>query len=175
VASEPNNEARIRKAHLLVYGRQPTAQEIALGLEYLSSEPMRQYEELKAKEQEEKAKSPSRGRSGQGAPATKVEMSMTEAPASGMPPEAGALEGKPMDPMDPVKPMEVAAKPAEASEGGEAAAAAPPEMEMGMGMMGGVMGRRGGAGGAPEVKYTPTAWGRYAKILLSSSEFLFIN
>jgi hypothetical protein len=49
---------------------------------------------------------------------------------------------------------------------------------MGMGMMGGVMpGSRRGPGGtpAPEVKYEPTAWGRYAKVLLSSSEFLFIN
>jgi hypothetical protein len=46
-------------------------------------------------------------------------------------------------------------------------------MEMGMGMMGGVAGR--GGRGAPEVKYDPTAWGRYAKILFSSSEFVFIN
>ena len=61
-------------------------------------------------------------------------------------------------------------------------AEAPPEMGMmGMGMMGGVMppgmgGRRGPGGAAPpEVKYDPTAWGRYVKILLSSSEFLYIN
>jgi hypothetical protein len=46
------------------------------------------------------------------------------------------------------------------------------EMPMGAGMMGGVPGR----GARPaEVKYDPTAWGRYAKILFSSSEFLFIN
>jgi hypothetical protein len=44
----------------------------------------------------------------------------------------------------------------------------------GMGMMPGA--RRGSPGGAaPEVKYDPTAWGRYAKVLLSSSEFLYIN
>ena len=42
-------------------------------------------------------------------------------------------------------------------------------------MMGGVNGRRGGRGGVPEIKYEPTAWGRYAKVLFSSSEFLFIN
>ena len=42
-------------------------------------------------------------------------------------------------------------------------------------MMGG-MGGRGGRGGAPaQVKYDPTAWGRYAKMLFSSSEFVFIN
>jgi len=53
-----------------------------------------------------------------------------------------------------------------------------------MGMMGGVFpgfgglgaGRRGpGPGPVPEAKYDATAWGRYAKILFSSSEFLFIN
>ena len=47
-----------------------------------------------------------------------------------------------------------------------------------MGGMGMMMpgGRRGGpAALRPEVKYDPTAWGRYAKVLLSSSEFLFIN
>ena len=45
---------------------------------------------------------------------------------------------------------------------------------MGMGMMGG-MGRRGAGPAAPEIKYDATVWGRYAKILFSSSEFLFIN
>jgi hypothetical protein len=49
-------------------------------------------------------------------------------------------------------------------------------MPMGMGMMGGMGGRRGGGPAAPTtVKYEPTAWGRYVKILFSSSEFLFIN
>jgi Protein of unknown function (DUF1549)/Protein of unknown function (DUF1553)/Planctomycete cytochrome C len=47
---------------------------------------------------------------------------------------------------------------------------------MGMGMMGGMGGRRGrGPAAVPDVKYEATAWGRYAKILLSSSEFMFIN
>ena len=49
---------------------------------------------------------------------------------------------------------------------------------MGKGMMGGMM-AMGGGGAAVRVvllvKYEPTAWGRYAKVLLSSSEFLFIN
>ncbi len=55
-------------------------------------------------------------------------------------------------------------------------------MMQGMGGMGGGMfggmggGRRGQRPGAPaDVKYEATAWGRYAKILLSSSEFMFIN
>jgi len=41
--------------------------------------------------------------------------------------------------------------------------------------LGGVNGRRGGDRGSAEIKYEPSAWGRYAKVLLSSSEFLFIN
>jgi hypothetical protein len=71
-----------------------------------------------------------------------------------------------------------AAKPdAMPAEGGAAANAdgAPP---MGMGMMGGMFGggrRGGGPAAAPQVKYEPSAWGRYAKVLFSSSEFLFIN
>lgn len=46
---------------------------------------------------------------------------------------------------------------------------------MGMGMFGGMGGRGGRGPAAPEVKYEPTAWGRYIKVLLSSSEFVFIN
>jgi hypothetical protein len=54
---------------------------------------------------------------------------------------------------------------------------------MGMGMMGGfggmggMGGGRGGRGGgaAADVKYEATAWGRYIKVLLSASEFVFIN
>ncbi len=53
----------------------------------------------------------------------------------------------------------------------------------GMGGMGGGGGFGGGAGGgrgrggAPkaDVKYEATAWGRYTKILLGSTEFLFVN
>ncbi len=39
VAGEPDNRARIRKAYLLAYGRDPSEQEIKLGLEYLHAEP----------------------------------------------------------------------------------------------------------------------------------------
>jgi hypothetical protein len=57
---------------------------------------------------------------------------------------------------------------------GDAGAGGGENAGMGMGMMGGM--RRGpGAPPVPEVKYDPTAWGRYVKILLSSSEFLFVN
>jgi hypothetical protein len=46
-----------------------------------------------------------------------------------------------------------------------------------MGMMGGMglNGKRGQGPAKTEVKYEPTVWGRYAKVLLSSTEFIFIN
>ena len=63
--------------------------------------------------------------------------------------------------------------PAEGAAPAEGGAAPTP---MGMGMMGGMGGGRGGRGGAAaEVKYDASAWGRYIKVLLSASEFVFIN
>ncbi len=133
VAGEPDNRARIRKVYLLAYGRDPSEEEIKLGLDYLHAEPMREYEEEKNKPAEDGG-----GRGGRGG-----------APFTGA-----------------AKP-----EPTEGGAGGEAA----PAPEMGMGMFGGMAGRGGRGGAAPEVKYEPTAWGRYIKVLLSSSEFVFIN
>jgi hypothetical protein len=46
----------------------------------------------------------------------------------------------------------------------------------GGGGFGGPGGGRGRGPAAPkDVKYEATAWGRYAKILLGSTEFLFVN
>ena len=145
VATEPNNRARIRKVYQTVFGRDASEEEVALGLEYLKSEPMLEYEEGKKKPPSESGPGMPRGRGGPGGPpadasggSEKPEVTPTVV-AEGAPVEAGADAG------------------------------------FGMGMMGG-MGRRGPSGPAvPEVKYEPTAWGRYAKVLLSSSEFLFIN
>jgi hypothetical protein len=139
VAAEPNDRERIRKAHRIVYGREPSEREVALGLEYLKTEPLREYEERKKRKAE---------------------------------------EDKPKEKKDGVPPagMELSAKPAP-SEANGAAAMPEPGAEMGMKMMAGAMpgARRGSKDGAPEVQYEPTAWGRYVKILLSSSEFLFID
>jgi hypothetical protein len=131
VASEPDNRSRIRKVYELAYGREPSDQEIKLGLDYLHEEPMREYQENQKKPND------SGGRGGMG-PATAT------------------------------------AKP-EMPEGGEGAAAEGAAPPMGMGMMGGMGGRGGRGGGATEVKYEATAWGRYIKVLLSASEFVFIN
>ncbi len=187
VANETDNRARIKKAYQYVYGRDATEEEIALGISYLKSEPMTEYDEAKARG----PATPTGRRGGRGgAPAqgqAKPPVASADKKAddskTGETPEAApaATAAKPdADKPEVPKP----APPAETGEGAAAepqaadapaaadAAAAPP---MGMGMMGGMGGRRGGAPGAPEIKYDPSVWGRYAKILFSSSEFLFIN
>jgi mono/diheme cytochrome c family protein len=153
VAGEPDNRSRIRKVYLLAYGREPSEQEIKLGIDYLHEEPMREYEENKNKPAE---------------------------------PGAGGRGGRGRGGMD-AAPITATAKPempegADGAEGVAAEGGAAPAAPMGMGMMGGMGGfggmggGRGGRGGAPaEVKYEATAWGRYIKVVLSASEFVFIN
>ena len=158
VAAEPDNRSRIRKVYLLAYGREPSDAEVKLGIDYLHDEPMREYEENKNKPADsEGGGRGGRGRGGMGPSTATAKPDMPAEGAEGAPAEGGA-----------------------AADGGAAAPAAP---AMGMGMMGGMggfgagmMGGRGGRGGAPaEVKYEATAWGRYIKVLLSASEFVFIN
>jgi len=146
VAGEANNRARISKAYRLVFGREATEEEIALGTEYLKTEPLLEYEERKKK-------APEKG------PGMRREKPEGEKVISANPPPTGVA----------AKPEQPAEMPAAAAAEGNAAGGA-----MGMGMMAG-MGRRGGPPPAPEVKYEATAWGRYAKVLLSATEFLFIN
>jgi Protein of unknown function (DUF1553) len=50
LAPETDNAARITKAYRLLFGRAPEAKEMAAGIEYLAAEPLRSYEERKAKE-----------------------------------------------------------------------------------------------------------------------------
>ncbi|MBL8240857.1 MAG: PSD1 domain-containing protein [Bryobacterales bacterium] len=153
VAGEANNRERIRKAYRMVFGRDATEEEIALGTEYLKAEPLLEYEERKKKAPE---RGPGMRRGRPGAEGEQVISS------------AGAASGVASKP-------EAAEVPATAAaEGGAAGNAG----AMGAGMMGGMGGfggRRGGPPPPPEVKYEATAWGRYAKVLLSSTEFLFIN
>ena len=148
VAGEANNRERIKKAYRLVYGRDASEEEIALGTEYLKTEPLKEYEERKNKKPE---KGPGMRR--------------------GRPEGGGDLLSKPEAPgAEEMPPVSEAAAAAPAAGAGAMAF-------MGQGMMGGMGmgGRRQGPPPAPEVKYEATAWGRYAKVLLSSSEFLFIN
>jgi hypothetical protein len=48
VESEPDNSARIRKAYRLTLGRAPSDAEIKAGLAFLTTEPMKAYEERKS-------------------------------------------------------------------------------------------------------------------------------
>ncbi len=158
VASEPDSRSRIRRMYLLAYGREPSAEEIQAGLDYLHTEPMKEYTENKNKAKDAPGNGAGRRRRG----AAEGEEGATE-----------VTEAKP----------EPDAEAAQVEGNGADGAASPDGMApMGMGMMAGVPGFGGGAGGrrgqqekAPEVKYEPSVWGRYAKVLLSSSEFIFVN
>ena len=150
VSAEPNNRARVIKLYSLVYGRNPNEEEIRLALDYLRTEPMKEYLENKNKPAEDGG-----GRGGRrrdAAPGGPVTQTTKPAPDGGQVAEAAAADADPDAGM---------------GMGG-----------MGMGMMGGMGGGGGRGRGAArpvEVKYEATAWGRYAKALLSSTEFTFIN
>jgi hypothetical protein len=171
-AAEPDNRARIRKIYSLAYGRAPSEQEIQLGLTYLHSEPMQEYDEEKAraKDKEKDKKDKHDGTTPHG--------SMTSSLPPGMPlakTSAGTVTPAAATPETAETPAAADAIPndTEATAEGDA----PPDAAMGMGMMGGVglNGKRGQGTTKTEVKYEPTVWGRYAKVLLSSTEFIFIN
>jgi mono/diheme cytochrome c family protein len=180
VAAEPDNRARIRKLYNLVYQREPKETEIEIGLDYLKTEPLKEYEEAKVREKEKEAEKEKAGKgnghvkdakeggkpdvtgeavTGEAAPATQA----IKADAKPEMPKTNIAEAEPEPAPDSTTP-EAAAMPAD------------PNADMGIGMMAGVPGgRRGGPAKPAEVKYDPTVWGRYAKMLLSASEFIFIN
>jgi hypothetical protein len=190
VMGEPDNRARVKKLFQLVYARDASEPEIALALDYLKTEPELSYEERKKKEKEaappgggmRRGRGPGApggpgGPSGPSGPPPEVsdasKDATKDAPKGGMPPAGGALAAKVEMPME---------MPTDAANANPAAQGDAPPMGMGMmagmfpfgpGGPGGPGGRRGGAD--QEVKYEATVWGRYAKVLLSSSEFLFIN
>jgi cytochrome c553/mono/diheme cytochrome c family protein len=148
VAAEPDNASRIKKMYRIVLNREPTAEELKIAIAYIHSEPMKEYEEAKNRPAPG-GRGDGRGRGGidgDGAPAAKAESQTPD-------PKRGAVDGK-----------------AVPDEG----AAADESSEMGMGMMMGVPGKgRGGRVAVPE--YSATPLGRFAKVLLSSSEFVFID
>jgi hypothetical protein len=84
-----------------------------------------------------------------------------------------------IDAMPPVVKPEPSPIAADTPPDVPAASDQPEEGDADAGMMAGVPGfggRRGqGANGVAPPEYTPTPLGRYAKVLLSSSEFMFIN
>jgi hypothetical protein len=169
---------------MLAYGRLPNELEIQIGLDYLHNEPMKEYEENKNKPKPDTGKRKGGGPDGaSAAPDAAAPAAVGEGPGTGpsapMPPSAMPKVSELTKPapaanagaMPPEMPSEAAADTGGA-EGGTA------NEDMGMGMMAGMagMGRRGQGPAKPvEVKYEPSAWGRYAKVLLSSTEFTFIN
>jgi hypothetical protein len=168
VAAEPDNRARIGKLYSLIYGREPKEAEVQLGLDYLKTEPLKEYEEEKNKPKEKDASRPGRGGAKPAADGAAVEAKVDS-----------KVDSKPG--MEKAENSEKTEQPsgteAESATPEEAAMPADPNAPMGAGMMGGMgaNGRRGGAAKAAEVKYEPTVWGRYTKLLLSSTEFVFIN
>ncbi|MBC7928123.1 MAG: DUF1553 domain-containing protein, partial [Bryobacteraceae bacterium] len=200
IAAEPDNRARVRKMYQLVYGRVPTESETQLGLNYIKTEPMLEFEEGK-KKADEKAAEKNKDKS---KPETTDKPAAT--PPAATPPaatsevqSASAAAGVAMKPEKDSSPavteaasvaadtkakagksVDKEAKPADKEKDKEDMEKTPEMVEaemMGKAMMGGLMGdkRGGGKGGPAPVKYEPTAWGRYAKVLLSSSEFVFIK
>jgi hypothetical protein len=145
---EPTREARIQKAYRLIFGRAATPEEIKLGLEYVRSEPMKEYEDRKKADEEKK----------------KEKEKADEEKKKEAEKDAGKKDDK----------KEMADKPKEAS----VIAPLMPEM-MAMnpeGMMAGVVPAPPGAKPEDKKPILPvTIWGRYIKVLLSSTEFMFIN
>ena len=183
VAPETDNRARIRKLYQLAFTRDASEEEIKLGLEYLHTEPSKEYEENKNKPKAGAGGPGGRrhGAEGEAKPEGAPETSVT---GNGVTESApGTVAAKPAaapvtEPPAPAADNTVTAPETPEAADGAATPAAQESAGMGMGMMDGVpgMGRRGnGPGKPPEVKYDPSVWGRYAKVLLSSTEFLFIN
>jgi hypothetical protein len=137
VAAEPDNTARIQKVYRLVYGREASAEEVKIGLDYLRTEPLKEYEEQKAEREKKEKAEKEKADKGMKASEPKPEATpAVEAPGAGQNAEEELSED---------------------------------------GTMAGVSGH---GKGKPEDKKPPlpvTTWGRYAKVLLSSSEFLFVN
>jgi hypothetical protein len=154
IEAEPTSEGRIQKAYRLVFGRAATPEEIRLGLDYLKNEPLKEYEERKkAEEEKEKKKAEEEKKKAEADKAKTEKKEMTGKPeaAAQAPTIAPIAMPAPSDPSAPDQAMEPG------------------------GMMSGVV--PGAAGKADEKKplLPVTHWGRYLKILLSSTEYMFIN
>jgi uncharacterized protein DUF1549/uncharacterized protein DUF1553/cytochrome c len=133
IANEPNNTARIQKAYRLIFGRAPTDAEVKAGIAFITTEPLKDYEERKNTKDTKDTKN------------TKDTKGTNDAKES-----SEANDNKEAK-TDEVKPE--------------------PSAD---GMMAGVV--PGTAKPEDAKKLLPvTPWGRYLKILLSSSEFLFID
>jgi hypothetical protein len=89
VAGEATVEARIAQAYRLIFGRTPAPAELAAGVEYLRTEPMRQYEEKKAAAAEAEARAKANPAGGLVKPDTAGEDPAADGMMSGVRPGAG--------------------------------------------------------------------------------------
>jgi mono/diheme cytochrome c family protein len=145
LGAEGDTPARIQKAYRLLYGRAATPAEVQAGVEFLTTEPLKQREERKTA-------------------AAKAEAPKAGVPAAPSAPQAAAPAPKPEDP----KP-DAGAKAAAP----EVVVPAPKPAEPSGMMMGVVPGV--GSPEQQKALLPVTPWGRYLKILLSSNEFLFVS
>jgi hypothetical protein len=131
IVEEPDNASRIRKAYRTIFGRAPSDAEMKTALAFMTTEPLKDYEERKS---------------------------------------AAARPDKKDDKADPKMASKADGKKA-ADDDKEAGRDKP---DAGEGMMAGVI--PGASKKDDQKKLLPvTPWGRYVKILLSSSEFIFVN
>ena len=128
IVAEPDNAARVQKAYQLILGRRPSPEEQKAAFAFITTEPLKEYEERRAA-QESVGKKDDAKKSESDSP-KKRDADGEDKPGSGE--------------------------------------------KVGDGMMAGVI---PGAGKKDDrEKMLPvTPWGRYVKILMSSSEFLFVN
>ncbi len=176
VAAEPDNRARIKQdvQHRL-RPRSERSRKSSSALDYLHTEPMKEYEENKNKPKDDSGGRGRRGgasrRTAEAAPAVEAGEAVTDAAKPrrdadarpSMPKRRADADGRCGTPAcgRACRRRMANARHGHGHDGRHGAWAA------------GAAEVRGAA--APEVKYEPTAWGRYAKVLLSSTEFMFIN
>jgi hypothetical protein len=102
VEDAPSLEARIQKAYGIVFGRPATSQEVQLGVEYLTSEPLKEYEDRK-KADADKAKTPEKGVKPDVAPAAETRGMDAEGMMAGVVPvKAPGADKKPLLPVTPL-------------------------------------------------------------------------
>ncbi len=113
VADEPDTTARIQKAYALLFGRAASSEEVRAGIEYLRVEPMKAYEENKAREKEKKDRPQKEGAPKEAPVEMKDEVS-TEAAGGAMPLGEGMMAGMggrrgaaPAEPKKPLLPVTV--------------------------------------------------------------------
>ncbi len=156
---EPSREARIQKAYRLIFGRAATAEELKLGLDYLRSEPLKEYEERK-KVEDGKKKEKEKAEEEKKKDADKKDTDKKDADKKDLPDkpkEASVIAPLMPEPMDGMEPD------------------GPNPQNSPSPMMAGVMPSAPGKSDDKKPILPVTTWGRYMKVLLSSAEFIFIN